>query len=155
MFSKAEKSEHRKTFWTAFGRFMNKHRSAEGRKMKWMNYRTGVKDVYFRLEADHKTAKICIDIQHSDDGIRALFYEQFGELKRILHDTIGKELIWLPEYVHETGKKSSRIYAEIDADVNIYQREHWPAMFEFFEQYIVPMDEFWNEFKDIFIELQK
>ena len=70
MYGKEEAYELRKLFWTSFGKFMKRHKSADFSKVNWMNYKTGAKDLYFRLEADKRTAKICIDLQMEDSGIR-------------------------------------------------------------------------------------
>lgn len=45
MYSKAEKSKIRKDFWTAFGQYMKPVPSAEGTKVNWPNYKTGVKQI--------------------------------------------------------------------------------------------------------------
>lgn len=155
MYSKEEAQEKRKEFWTAFGVYMRKHTPVSGPKARWLNYKTGVHDVFFRMEADNRDAKFCIDIQHRDKEIRALFYEQFTELKVVMESTIGQSLIWEPVYtLEETGKEISRIYTVLQYK-NIYRKEDWAEMFQFFEELIVPLDEFWSDFKDIFIELQR
>ena len=42
-------------------------------KIKWINYPTKVKHIYVRLYADHKIAKVMIELQHKDEEIRGLF----------------------------------------------------------------------------------
>jgi len=41
MFSKEEARELKTLFWTSFGKYMGKHQSASGGKVKWVNYKTG------------------------------------------------------------------------------------------------------------------
>ena len=56
---------------------MVKYQSVTGSKVNWINYNTGVKNIYFRLEVDQHSARVFIDLQHKDEDIRELFYEQF------------------------------------------------------------------------------
>ena len=66
MIDREEVSRLRKEFWTAFGRYMTPVHSSEGMKINWINYRTDVKDVYFRMDADSHGATIAITIEHTD-----------------------------------------------------------------------------------------
>lgn len=79
MYKKDEASQLRQAFWTAFGQYMAPIPSVEGEKINWVNYKTGVKNVYFRMFADSKKARISIEITHSDICIQELFYEQFKD----------------------------------------------------------------------------
>lgn len=155
MFSRAEAQQLRKEFWTAFGRYMTRHTSAFGPKTKWLNYRTGIKDLYFRLHADNKLARVSIELQHSDAGIRELFYEQWEELKMMLEADLreGEAWIWEPEHYLDSGQCISIIYITLPG-INIYQKEDWGNIFRFFEQYLVPFDEMWSMVKAIFEDLQ-
>ena len=85
MYGKEEIKEMRAVFWSAFEARMSNHRSASNsNKINWAHYRTNIPHLYFRIETNDKSVAICIDIQHNDDGIRHLFYEQFTELKAVL-----------------------------------------------------------------------
>ena len=64
--------------------------SAEGEKVNWVNYKTGEKDIYFRMQADNKTASIAIELTHKDAGIQQLYFEQFAELKKLLEESLGE-----------------------------------------------------------------
>lgn len=155
MYGKEEAIELRKLFWTSFGKYIGHNRFANGKKGKWLNYKTGVKDIYFRLDVDKRTAKVCIDIQHKDNGIRELFFEQFKELKTVFETTTNtKKWIWLNEYTNSFNKNISRIYVEIDK-VNMYDKSTWNVIFPFLSKHIIAVDIFWEEFKDIFKHLEK
>ncbi len=54
MFSKQDASKLKKEFWTAFGRYMKPVLSADGEKINWINYKTGEKDIVFKMDADSK-----------------------------------------------------------------------------------------------------
>ena len=49
MYSKAEATQLRQAFWTAFGQYMAPVPSAEGETTNWINYKTGFKHLYFRM----------------------------------------------------------------------------------------------------------
>lgn len=152
MYGKEEAKELKTLFWTSFGKYMRKHTTEYGSKIQWVNYKTGIKDIYFRLDADKRTAKVCVDLQHRDPEIREIFYDQFLETKTVFHELTGSEWIWLPIYIDDYGKEISRIYLEID-QVNMYNKDTWETMFLFFEKYMLGLDNYWEEFKDLFKQL--
>jgi hypothetical protein len=94
MYSKAEATQLRQAFWTAFGQYMAPVPSAEGESTNWINYKTGIKHVYFRMQADNRRASIGIELTHPDAGIRELFFEQFLEVKTVLHEALGEQWTW-------------------------------------------------------------
>ena len=143
MFSKAEASQLRHEFWTTFGRYLRPQLSADGEKVNWINYKTGIKHVYFRMEAENRLARIGIEITHYDTGIQELFYEQFMELKGMLHSYLGEEWEWQLHHTDIEGKTISRIYKELPK-TSIYNREDWPKLISFFKPRIIALDEFWS-----------
>ena len=153
MYGKEEAYELRKLFWTSFGKFMKRHKSADFSKVNWMNYKTGAKDLYFRLEADKRTAKICVDLQMEDAGIREIYYAQFKEVQGVFHDLTGIEWDWNENFTNEYNVTLSRLSISIDK-VNMYNKDNWQTIFEFYEKYLIGMDEFWVEFKDLFKQLE-
>ncbi len=154
MFSREEKKAFNQLFWTSFGKYMKKYEMEYGKKINWTNYKTGIKDMYIRMDADNKKAIFSIDFQHSDLGIRDLFFEQFEELKRVFHDQMRHEFIWDKEYLNTNGEHIHRVYTEI-IGVNKFNKDNWLESFNFFENHIVPFHDFWSEFKEIFVILQE
>lgn len=144
MYSKAEATQLRQAFWTTFGQYMAPVPSAEGLPANWMNYKTGLKSVYFRLHADNRHARIGIELTETDAGIRALFFEQFEELQTLLHETLGEPWTWEPAAVDEHGQPQSRIYKEL-APANVFSRDDWPALISFFKPRLVALDAFWSD----------
>lgn len=146
MYSKKEASEVRQQFWTAFGQYMQPVLNAEGEKANWINYKTGEKDIYFRMQADAKTAWIAIEITHKDLGMQQLYYEQFLQFRTLLETESGEEWNWVLQVEDEYNKIISRIYTEIE-DVNIFRREDWPKLISFFKPRIIVLDAFWSNVK--------
>jgi hypothetical protein len=152
MFSREEASHIKEEFWTAFGRYMRPILSAEGMKVNWVNYHTGMKDVYFRMDAGKKSADISISIEHRDPEIQELYFEQFNELKNILHSTLEEEWEW-QRHVSVDGKLITRIHKEI-SDVSIFNKDHWPVLISFFKPRIIALDNFWENAKYSFERLK-
>lgn len=153
MHSKQQASQLRQEFWTVFGQYMAPLASAEGTKINWINYKTGEKEIYFRMHADNKKASIAIELSHADTGLRHLYYEQFLQLKNMLHQALKEEWGWLPETTDEHGKDISRIYKEI-AGVSVFNKEDWPAIISFLKRRMIALDEFWSTVKFSFEALR-
>ena len=153
MYSKQEASQLRQAFWTAFGQYLSPVLSAEGLPINWINYKTGEKDIYFRMNADHQKASIAIEIRGKDVGLQALYVEQFQQLKPLLQDALGEEWIWLLQIQDEHGNKVSRIYTELE-NVSIFKKEDWPQLISFFKSRIMALDVFWSTAKYAFETLR-
>ena len=136
----------RKEFWTSFGQYMLPVLSAEGEKASWLNYKTGEKNVFFRMHADNKKAVIAIELHHPDTDIQQLYYEQFQQLKKLMEQTIGEEWQWQLHTTDETGKTISWIYKELES-VSVFRKEDWPRLISFFKPRIIALDEFWSNVK--------
>jgi len=143
MYSKDEASQIRQAFWTVFGQYISPQLSADGLKVNWVNYKTGIKHLYFKMEADKQFATIGIVMTHPDRGIQELFFEQFKELKIMFDSYIDEEWIWALHDEDEYGKTISRIYQQID-NVSIYNRNDWPQLISFFKPRIIALDDFWS-----------
>lgn len=144
MYTKVEASLLRQAFWTTFGQYMQPVPSAEGGPVNWVNYKTGIKNLYFRMQADSRQASIGIELTMPDAGIRELFFEQFRELRTLLHETLGEEWTWELEAADANGLPLTRIYREL-RPANIFDRESWPALISFFKPRIMALDAFWTD----------
>jgi len=153
MYSKAEVSQLRQAFWTTFGQYMAPVPSAEGMPTNWINYKTGLKHVYFRMQADGRRATIGIELTHPDADIRALFFEQFLALKNLLHETLGEVWQWEPEALDANGQPLARISQALEP-VNLFSRDDWPQLISYFKPRIMALDEFWSNAQYAFDELR-
>lgn len=154
MLSKIELKERNIRFWNDFKSFMSVHRSSNGRKMNWLNYPTDIKYIFLRLEADKFGARVLLDIQAKDPGVRSVVWEQMEELKKVLTDAMGESGIWMYEYATENVASFSRIKWEIE-DVNFFVDSDREKIFQFFRDKLVGFDDFYQNFKEILIHLVK
>ena len=146
MYSKQEASRLRHEFWTTFGQYMSPILSAEGEKINWINYKTGEKNIAFRMHADNKTAIIAIELNHKDKDIQQIYFEQFLQFKNTLDDAVQEELTWQLHTHDEHGKTVSRIFKE-KTGASIFQKQDWPELISFFKPRIIALDEFWSQVK--------
>jgi hypothetical protein len=145
MFTRTEASLIKQEFWTTLGKYMGPICSAEGMKINWVNYHTGVKNVHFRMDADQHSAVIYISILHPDPELQELYFEQFLELRDVLHASLQEEWTWqLTATIN--GKVVTRIYKEI-SQVSVFNRDQWPELISFFKQRIIALDSFWENAK--------
>ncbi|MGZ3765266.1 MAG: DUF4268 domain-containing protein [Mucilaginibacter sp.] len=149
LYSKDEVSQLKQTFWTTFGQYIAPQFSAEGMKVNWVNYKTGIKYLYFKMDAGKRSASIAIEISHPDTGIQGLFFEQFLELKTILHTVLQEDWEWQLHDIGENGKITSRIVRHTHG-VSIFNKNDWPALISFFKPRIIALDEFWSDAKYAF-----
>jgi Domain of unknown function (DUF4268) len=143
MFTREEASQIKQEFWTTFGKYMSPVPSAEGVKINWVNYHTRLKDVHFRMDAGAKSAVIAIQIQHPDPSIQELYFEQFLELKDLLHATLDEEWQWELHVPDGEGKIVTRIFKKVD-EVSVFDKNHWPELISFFKQRMIALDSFWE-----------
>ncbi|MCH7401088.1 DUF4268 domain-containing protein [Belliella kenyensis] len=152
MYSKAEKSKIRKDFWTAFGQYMKPVPSAEGKKINWPNYKTGVKHIFFKMKAERDFASIGIEFTHTDPELQQLYFEQLITFKSILHNTLGEEWKWTLHHEDEYGKYISKVEKGL-TKVNVLDQNDWPKIISFLKPRIILLDEFWSNMKPAFEEL--
>lgn len=143
MYSKQERSRIRKNFWTSFGQYMRPIPNAEGELINWVNYKTGIRHIYFRMDADNKQAAIGIEIRHPDPLKQQDYFRQFTQTRTILQEMLGEEWHWLSSTPDEDGHLISRIYTTLP-HVNIFDQQDWSAIISFLKPRIIALDEYWN-----------
>jgi len=151
MFSKEELKEIKTNFWEGFKTHMKKKRGVGNRKINWVNYPSEIKLIFIRLEADHKSAKLCFDIQGKDEEIRKLIYEQMTELKFVLESEMNHPTNWNEEF-YIKGQMISRISWDLD-NVNFYKESDTLKIYKFLEERLLEFDRFYSEYKDVLIAL--
>lgn len=128
--------------------------SAEGLKVNWINYKTGFKDINFRMDCIKKEVFIGIELHHADDVIRELFFEQFKELKTYFHSIVDEEWVWQDVYYEpDSVKKIARIFTSVHG-YSIFNENQWPEIIRFLKPRMLKLDEFWSDAKYSFDALR-
>ena len=122
---------------------------ADGEPVNWLNYKTGVKDIYFRMDVGNNTACIAIELRHTDATEQEEKFSQFLKLKNVFDETVGNDWKWELQTTDEDRKIVSRISTSLK-NVTIFNAADWPAIISFLKPRIRALDEFWQLVKDNF-----
>lgn len=149
MYSRQEAGLIRKNFWTSFGQYMKPVLSADGETINWLNYKTGARHIFFRMDADNKQAAISVELTHPDESLRYQYFDQFLQLKTILNEELNEGWEWQKDIADEYGKSFSRIGIVLN-NVNIFNTNDWPDIISFLKPRIIALDKFWSLVKESF-----
>lgn len=149
MYSKQETTLLRKKFWTRFGQYMRPVPGAGGDAVNWINYKTGIRHLFFRMDAGNRSAGIAIELRHPDRDAQLEMFEKFKGLKAVLEDTTGEKWDWHPHYRDEDGNIVSRIGKSLD-QVNILKEDDCPVIISFLKPRIIALDAFWTSVHSLF-----
>jgi hypothetical protein len=143
MYSKDAASQLKQQFWTAFGQYIAPHPSADGLKVNWVNYKTGIKHLYFKMEADKQHAFIAIEMAQPDTEIQEMMFDHFKAYKTLLEASLNETWQW-QLHLNDNNRIVSRIYTELN-NVSVFKQTDWPALISFFKPRIIALDEFWSD----------
>ncbi len=149
MYTREEASYIKQQFWTRFGKYMSPVLSAEGEKINWINYKTGIKHLSFKMNATHEFAYIGIEISHKDPLLALAIYDQFKVLRGELEEVLGEKWEWQDEYENEHYQRLSTISRQ-QTPSNIFKETDWPEIISFLKPRIIQLDRFWSDYKMIF-----
>lgn len=149
MFTQQEASALRQKFWISFGRYISPIPSVSGDKVNWINYRTGIKFISFRMDATTEFASVAIEISHKDAADRELYFNHFKTFKKPLEELLGEKCNWEIHVVNDSGNTISRISTRLE-EINVHRESDWPSIITFLKNRIVALDAFWTEYKEIF-----
>lgn len=150
MYSKAEASKIKKEFWTSFGSYMKPIPNADGEKINWVNYKTGINHIYFRLDAYKNHASASIEITHPLTDARHTVYNNFIVNRNFFEQSMREAWHWQQDFYDEHGRAISRIYTTLHG-VNVLNKADWPAIISFLKDRIIQLDEFWSVIKLQFV----
>lgn len=147
MYSKQEASLIKKKFWTTFGQYMKPVANAEGDTINWINYKTGIRHIYFRMDVTNKEATIGIELKEEDTALRYQQYNILLQLKSILREELQEEWEWNKDIIDDDGNTISRVSISLP-NVTVFAEADWPAIISFFKPRIISLDRFWYVAKD-------
>lgn len=152
MYSKEALKQLKTDFWNQFKVKMQKTRSSNGRRMNWLAYPSEVKNIYIRVDADGHGARLTFDIQGKDEGVRQILWEQLYELKVVMESEMGTEGTWIENTSSPSVPQFNRIIWE-RTDLNFFKPEDHVEIQNFLADRLIHFDAFYQEFKDILINL--
>lgn len=149
MYTRQQASQIKQQFWTVFGKYMSPVLSAGGEKINWINYKTGVRFIHFKMDVNKDTACIGIEIIKKDPVVAKQLYEKFMLLQDGLEQSLGEKWICEPHSIDEYGLPLSRIVCQLPG-VSVFNQTHWPQIISFLKPRIINLDNFWCHHKMIF-----
>ena len=149
MYTNQQVSKQRQKFWTIIGQYMKPVPGANGDAVNWLNYKTGIRNIFFRMDADQQKASVAIEIRHTAEADRVRYYHQFASMKNLLETTTGFAWSWQEAATDENNQPVSRIIQVLD-NVNVLNEADWPAIIAFIKPRIMALDNFWEMVKDGF-----
>jgi hypothetical protein len=153
MYTREEISKQKQAFWTAFGRYMQPIQSADGLPVTWLNYKTGISGIHFKMDASRDHAFIMVQLSHPNPATQQLHYDQFTQLKTLLQETLGEtDWTWQPPALDAQGKTTAGIIKTLPR-VNIHHQADWSAIISFLKPRLIALDEFWSMVKYSFESL--
>ncbi|MCQ2204797.1 MAG: DUF4268 domain-containing protein [Bacteroidales bacterium] len=129
MYTKQEALDIRQTFWHKLESKTRRLPGQNGRPIKWIADRTGIKGLDLRFDVDNKMAMVAMEINPQQDEKLENLWEKMISCRSLFEEEFGSPLIWEKEYVKQAGDTCARIYVRRDA--NIYDQEQWPDMIHF------------------------
>lgn len=144
MYTKQEISRQKQAFWTAFGKYMKPILSADGEMISWSNYKTRVPGISFKLDADHQTASVMVEVSATDAGLQQRLYRHLLGQRPILAEALGgDDWQWQSQTMDEYGRPVSRVRQDLQG-VSVMRTEDWPAIISFFKPRVIGLDEYWS-----------
>lgn len=148
MYSKEQTAKLKTQFWTSFGQYMKPVPGASDLPVNWINYKTGIRHIHFKMDADNTSAFIAIEISHPQAAERLHYYNQLISLKKLLSSTTTFNWQW-NETLQTNHKTISSISQQLNG-VNILNQSDWPSVITFLKNRIIALDAFWEMVKDGF-----
>jgi hypothetical protein len=147
VYTKQDTSAMVRMFWTSLGRYLHVIKGANGETINWLNYKTGVYQVFFRMKADLKEASVAIELQHPDSAVRKKQFDQLLAMKKIFHDIVQEEWDWCANTHDAHGNEMSYV-KKVLPGVNLLIKDNWPRIISFLKPRILALDEFWQFAKE-------
>lgn len=147
MYSAEEERQVRKAFWQEFS-FKSGHlRRKKGKPRQWLLHRSGIKGVQLKFVVTRQYAKVLLEINHKDEDIRLMLYEKFEQVRKVMEEITGSDLVWEPFDKDETGKEVCSISWQLD-NVDFGRKSDWPGIMDFLTEKMLKLEEAYLEYRD-------
>jgi hypothetical protein len=147
MLSKNEIKQLRLQFWSEFDEYSVRKKKRLRKPLKWIMNNTGIKQFKLKFRFDEENATVGMDVETRNLDKRIEVFGKLGRLKTIMESALGQPLIWELEHTLPTGKSISCAYLELK-NVNIYRKEDWSVVMDFFYKNMLILEKVYTEYKD-------
>ncbi len=150
MYDKTAIAAQKKAFFTAFGRYMLPVPSAFGESVSWLNYRTGVKNLYFRIELTFDTCTVGLIVSGATAARREELFDRLLGCRSMFPDSAAESWNWQQLSTDDYDHPVAQIEAQL-TPVHFMQPGDWPAIIAFLKQRLIQLDQFWFNVKALFL----
>ncbi len=147
MYTKSEAKAIRQEYWNQFKTRTGALRTKKGKKGRWLMNETGIKQIHLKFHFDEHIALTGIEIETRNTEKRYDIWNKFESLRKILEEHADFPIFWEKEYRLDTSKIVSRIFSKL-GDVNIYNRQDWKRVNDFFYTRMTLFEDFFLEYRD-------
>ena len=149
MYSKNEAALLKKEFWTTLGSYLKPVPGAAGTRINWINYKTGVRHIYFRTDVTKREVSAAIELTHPAEEDRLEVFKKLQALQPVFREKLPGEWYWQEAVYDEQGHPLSRIIC-VKENVNIFNKKDWAEIIAFLKEQLTALDAFWFIVKDHF-----
>lgn len=149
MFSKDEAQELRHTFWHKLESKTRRLPGQNGRPIKWIGDKTGIKGLDLRFDVDRTHAIVAMEINCRSEQTTEELWTKMNNCRQLFETEFGSQLVWNRHYTKSAGDSVARIYIEMPADM--YNKEMWPDMIHFLIDNMLRMEKAFKEVQDYLI----
>ena len=82
MYNRNEMARIKQDFWTSFGKYMLPVQPAGDEKINWINYKTGIKGIFFKMNAGKDAASLSIQMT-GEKLQREKFFERMIQFRAV------------------------------------------------------------------------
>ena len=149
MFSKEEAQQLRHEFWHKLESKSRKVPGQNGKSIKWIADKTGVKGLDLRFDVDREKAIVAMEINTNSEEKQNALWEKMNNCKALFEKSFGGPLIWDRNYTKQSGEDVIRIYVETPGD--LYNRDMWSDMLRFMIDNMIKLEKAFREVQDYLI----
>jgi hypothetical protein len=111
-----------------------------------------VKSIFIRLDVNKKEASLNFDVQIKDLEILDLVWEQLHEMRVLMETNMGIKGEWVNDLELPNGHRFCRIQWK-KFPCNYFDSSQKEEIYTFMEQTLLKFDEFYQEYKEIVVNL--
>ncbi|MBP5366357.1 MAG: DUF4268 domain-containing protein [Bacteroidales bacterium] len=149
MYSKEEAQQIRHEFWHKLESKSRKVPGQNGKAIKWIGDKTGVKGLDLRFDVDREKAIVALEINTNSEEKQNAMWEKMNNCKALFEKNFGGPLVWERNYEKASGEKVIRIYVETAGD--LYNKDMWSDMLRFMIDNMIKLEKAFREVQDYLI----
>lgn len=146
MYTKEEAQAIRHEFWHKLESKSRRIPGQNGKPIRWMMNRTGVKGLDLRFDVSRGRAAVAIEVNTHSEARDKRLWEKLNECRGLIERNFDAPLTWDADFVREAGNTVARVYVATEGD--IYAKEQWQGMISFLIDNMLRMEKAYKSIQD-------